>query len=237
MKDSGAAGGSAQVISCAFLSRQDSDMPTAPTLPVTLHNSRTSNKNMHTRTLPWPLADVCWNCQWRITSQRRKLALLSGPRQGTTSVSRPRVVRRAFHATELVCLSPFLLILQHSNIPQCSQIEPSTPANSPQAINPAILDATRPVRQRLKLWQEELGGPNAEELRAFENYLNRDEISNGMNNLNLGAKSDEGYRAGEREEDPDDEGEDLITIGLFLKPGDVVEISYVIQVQPARHMI
>lgn len=28
----------------------------------------------------------------------------------------------------------------------------------------------------------------------------------------------------------DDDGEDLITIGLFLKPGDVVELSYVLSV-------
>jgi hypothetical protein len=101
-------------------------------------------------------------------------------------------------------------------------------AQTPEFLNPAIIDPSRPIRDRLKLWQHEFGGPNEDDLRAFQNYQQRDEISNGMaSHLSFGAKSDEDLRGSEFEDKVDEDGDDLITIGLFLKPGDVVEISYV----------
>lgn len=98
--------------------------------------------------------------------------------------------------------------------------------SSPEITNPAIVESSGPVRERLKLWQEELGGPNDNDLRAFENYQSRDDISNGMaSTMTFGAKSDEELWDTEREDAGEGDGEELITIGLFLKPGDVVEIS------------
>jgi hypothetical protein len=45
-----------------------------------------------------------------------------------------------------------------------------------------------------------------------------------MGSSYLGLKSDE--QRDEFEDDAENEGDDLVTIGLFLKPGDVVELSY-----------
>ncbi|KAH7120835.1 hypothetical protein B0J11DRAFT_581603 [Dendryphion nanum] len=46
-----------------------------------------------------------------------------------------------------------------------------------------------------------------------------------MSKLSVGAKSDEDQLQNEREEDEDDADEDIMTLGLMLKPGDVVELS------------
>lgn len=68
--------------------------------------------------------------------------------------------------------------------------------------------------------------PSEETLSAFEKHPANSEIYNNVSKVsNASAIEDEteGDRwfAGE-----DDDGEDLITIGLFLKPGDVVELSW-----------
>ena len=110
---------------------------------------------------------------------------------------------------------------------QRSQTATAPAVPSPNPINPAILDPHRPVRDRLRAWQEEFGGPNETELGAFENYvptIHGDDITNGMSSrLSFSGKSDEELHTSGAEED--DESDDLITIGLFLKPGDIVEIS------------
>jgi hypothetical protein len=82
-----------------------------------------------------------------------------------------------------------------------------------------------PIRNHLEKWQVEYGGPSEEVLAAFENHPANGEIFNHASKVsNASAVDDEtdGDRwfAGE-----EDDGEDLITIGLFLKPGDVVELS------------
>jgi hypothetical protein len=105
---------------------------------------------------------------------------------------------------------------------------PPTPATStslPDVTNPAILDASRPIRERLQLWQHEFGGPNDTDLSAFENYRQRDEVTNNMTKMH-GSKSDEDFGSNELDDgEVDNDGDELVTIGLFLKPGDVVEIS------------
>lgn len=83
----------------------------------------------------------------------------------------------------------------------------------------------KPVREHLERWQFEYGGPSEETLSAFERHPANGEVINNVSKVaNPSAADDrtEGDRwfAGE-----DEDGEDLITIGLFLKPGDVVELS------------
>ncbi|KAL1643164.1 3'-5' RNA exonuclease complex component [Didymella pomorum] len=82
-----------------------------------------------------------------------------------------------------------------------------------------------PIRNHLGKWQDQYGGPSEETLYAFEKHPLAGEVYNNVSKVsNASAAEDqtEGDRwfAGE-----DDDGEDLITIGLFLKPGDVVELS------------
>jgi hypothetical protein len=50
-------------------------------------------------------------------------------------------------------------------------------------------------------------------------------VLNGLSKLNSPLKSDEHVDTEEWQDDEQEEGEELITIGLFLKPGDVVELS------------
>ncbi|KAF3039770.1 hypothetical protein E8E12_008408 [Didymella heteroderae] len=82
-----------------------------------------------------------------------------------------------------------------------------------------------PVRNHLEKWQGQYGGPSEETLSAFEKHPLAGEIFNNVSKVSNASAADdetEGDRwfAGE-----DDDGEDLITIGLFLRPGDVVELS------------
>jgi hypothetical protein len=107
----------------------------------------------------------------------------------------------------------------------------AAPTPDPPILNPAIVDPRRPIRARLTSWQDQFGGPNDEDLRVFENYVpgrNADDISNGMaSRMTFGIKSDEesGSKDAVEEEDGDNHDEDVITLALFLKPGDVVELS------------
>jgi hypothetical protein len=115
--------------------------------------------------------------------------------------------------------------LSANNADSCKRLLPETelsPTSSPPGINPAIVDPSRPIRDRLKIWQQELGGPDEEELRIFTNYTRRQDISNDVNRLD--GKADEDYGDREQRED-EDEDEDLLTVALFLKPGDVVELT------------
>lgn len=82
-----------------------------------------------------------------------------------------------------------------------------------------------PVRDHLEKWQVQFGGPSKETLSAFEKHPANGEIFNNVSRVSSAspvADQTEGDRwvVGE-----DDDLEDLITIGLFLKPGDVVELS------------
>ena len=82
-----------------------------------------------------------------------------------------------------------------------------------------------PVRNHLGKWQDQYGGPSEETLSAFEKHPLAGEVYNNVSKVsNAPAAEDEmeGDRwfAGE-----DDDGDGLITIDLFLKPGDVVELS------------
>jgi hypothetical protein len=57
-------------------------------------------------------------------------------------------------------------------------------------------------------------------------------VLNGFSKLTSASKSDEYVDTEEWKDEDEDEGDELITIGLFLKPGDVVELS-----QPGREPV
>lgn len=102
----------------------------------------------------------------------------------------------------------------------------NSPATVPQSFDPALVPSPEklPIREHLERWQQEFGGPSDDVLSAFENYPSHGDIYNGLSKLTTNAKADE--ETGLEEWDEDDQDEELITIGLFLKPGDVVELSY-----------
>jgi hypothetical protein len=89
-----------------------------------------------------------------------------------------------------------------------------------------------PIREHLEQWQHQFGGPTEEVLSAFENHPARNDVQNGLSKLSSSFKADEDANASEWDDAQEDEGEELITIGLFLKPGDVVELS-----QPGREPV
>ncbi len=68
-------------------------------------------------------------------------------------------------------------------------------------------------------------------MSAFDNYPARGSLQNNISKLSAASKVSEDARPDESSTEAD-QGDDLITIGLFLKPGDVVELS-----QPDREPI
>lgn len=105
----------------------------------------------------------------------------------------------------------------------------SSAANvSPQTIDPSLLPRPQntAIRDHLVQWQDLYGGPTEEGLMGFENHPARGDIQNTLVKLSSVFKADEDAKTtewnGAEEEDQDG---DLITVGLFLKPGDVVELS------------
>lgn len=111
------------------------------------------------------------------------------------------------------------------------EIQRAQPVVTPTPIDPSVdpVFVVRPphipIRNHLEKWQTQYGRPSEETLSAFEKHPANGEIYNNVSKVSNASATDdqtEGDRwfAGE-----DDDGEDLITIGLFLKPGDVVELS------------
>jgi hypothetical protein len=112
---------------------------------------------------------------------------------------------------------------------QRTQVATSSAITTP-LIDTSSLNATEPkesyesnIRSRLREWQHNFGGPDEIALSAFENHPVHDEMKNNLFKLSFSSKADEEHEVG-LEANEDDEGEEMITIGLFLKPGDVVEL-------------
>ncbi|KZM25768.1 Exoribonuclease II [Ascochyta rabiei] len=164
---------------------------------------------MHPRSL-WLSGDICLRCQWRLAVQSHRSARLQTSRnlRSAVKLSRP-LPGRAFHASALRAQS---LV---TPTPVDPAVDPLFIARPPQLA----------VRSHLEQWQAQHGGPSEETLSAFEKHPANGEIYNNVSRVSSASAADdqtEGDRwfAGE-----EDDGEDLITIGLFLKPGDVVELS------------
>lgn len=180
---------------------------------------------MHPRAL-WASGDVSLRCRWRIPSYSPWHCLLQTRLNSNVA---PKLLgtqsQRAFHTSTPVrphhTSSPFSIdTLQYSQ----SLVTP-TPIDA--TVDPVFIARPPglPVRDHLVKWQVQYGGPSEETLSAFEKHPANGEIFNRISKVSGASSADdqtEGDRwfAGE-----DDDGEDLITIGLFLKPGDVVELS------------
>lgn len=86
------------------------------------------------------------------------------------------------------------------------------------------------TRKQLEQWNEAFGGLDEVELSAFGKHPGRGESQNNTAKLTFGPKADEDVKENEetRDDDDDDAGideqDELVTIGLFLSPGDVVEL-------------
>ncbi|KAF2822634.1 RNB-domain-containing protein [Ophiobolus disseminans] len=172
---------------------------------------------MHPRSL-WSSTDICWQCRWRLLNQRPNTRRI----QARNAVSSSKVLRppqRALHTST-----------------KRHQLEASSTSTTP-SFNPSLIPRPPqlPLRDHLLEWQEQYGGPTEETLSAFENHPKHpahDEIRNGISKLNSSFKADEKVDMEQREATEDHEDDELITIGLFLKPGDVVELS-----QPDREPV
>jgi hypothetical protein len=118
---------------------------------------------------------------------------------------------------------------------QRQQLQVASSDTAP-AFDPSLIPrpSQLPLREHLGQWQAQHGGPTEEVLSAFERHpAHEDEnVHNGMSKLNSGFKADEDMNEQQWDATEHHEGEELITIGLFLKPGDVVELS-----QPGREPV
>jgi hypothetical protein len=188
---------------------------------------------------PWATSAtgmVCWRCQWRLLNQPQTIRQLHNLKKPYSQKVR-HAPQRALHATAIVT-SPITTY----TVSATDQLQPSqlakTPATNNQPFDPSLLPrpAGLPVREHLEQWQQLYGGPSDDVLAAFQNYSSRDGIQNSWFKLSSGFKSDENLDSTAWEDAEKDAGEDageeLITIGLFLKPGDVVELS-----QPGREPV
>ncbi|KAL1798219.1 hypothetical protein ACET3X_002256 [Alternaria dauci] len=158
---------------------------------------------------------VCLRCQSRILIQRgNPCSVQNLGRLSIVKVSQSQ--RRALHATA-----------NRSQQPSLTTSSTPDPDLSPFARPQGI-----PIREHLERWQDEFGGPTEEVLEAFANHPGRNDTQNGLSKLSFAAKADQDARESEWDAAQEDEGEEVITIGLFLKPGDVVELS-----QPGREPV
>lgn len=180
---------------------------------------------MHSRAL-WASSDICLRCRWRLASRIQRCARLQTYRNSGSVVKLSRTLpERAFHTSAPV--GPDYTLEPHDTDTFQRAQSLVTPTPIALAVDPVFIarPPQLPVRNHLEKWQVQYGGPSEETLSAFEKHPANGEIVNNMSKVSSASAMDdqtEGDRwfAGE-----DDDGEDLITIGLFLKSGDVVELS------------
>jgi hypothetical protein len=101
---------------------------------------------------------------------------------------------------------------------------PSANVTKPSDPIPISRSQHSPLRDHLAQWQQQYGGPSEEVLSAFGDHPANGDLYNNISKLSSSFKSDQVEQDDWNRMD-DDDGEELITIGLFLKPGDVVELS------------
>jgi hypothetical protein len=134
-----------------------------------------------------------------------------------------------------VYVHSFALRKAKADAAQHSQIA-VTSSSATSAFDPALIPRPPPtvssLREHLVQWQQLHGGPTEETLSAFDKHPAHKDVHNGMSKLNSAFKADDDVATHEWNAAAEDEGEDLITIGLFLKPGDVVELT-----QPGREPV
>ncbi|KAI8932339.1 hypothetical protein NX059_010532 [Plenodomus lindquistii] len=162
---------------------------------------------MFTRSARAP-GNICLRCQWRI--------LNAPPKNGLTAS------RKRLSSVKVAPLPARDLHIAAKRLQLTSTTPTSTPPFDPTLVTrPPDL----PLRQHLEQWEEQYSGPSLETLSAFENFPAREDIQNGLSKLSSGVKSDEDATTNNLDDLDEDEDNELITIGLFLKPGDVVELT------------
>jgi len=165
---------------------------------------------------------VCWQCQWRLAAQRRILAQRASRKNG--------IARRAFHATQSVCGTNAItysnkLILRN----QVTETAFAAAVSSPEQPFPAQLPRELPIREHLSQWSANL--PQQDQIPQplhdiFKSHFSPEDTRNILTTTaatrRAADESDGDLEQFETTEDRDDE---LITIGLFMKPGDVAELA------------
>ncbi|KAL5395186.1 hypothetical protein PMIN06_004021 [Paraphaeosphaeria minitans] len=163
----------------------------------------------------WQTTSICWQCQWRFANQRRTFAQKAWRKDELAPRIASRLPRRALHDTGRI-----------------SQIAPHI--SVAPSVDPPLLQPGRhklSTRDHLEQWNQTFGGPDELELSAFEKHPARGDIHNTVAKLSFGSKADEDVE-GDETRDTEDDDDELVTIGLFLSPGDVVELS-----QPGREPV
>lgn len=181
---------------------------------------------MHSRTLR-ASNGICLRCQWRLASQNQIVARFQNSYNVVSVTESPRTLSaRTFHTSTPVCLVTANTVTRNTDTYQRAQ-SLVTPTPIDPTVDPVFVARPPhlPIRNHLAKWQVQYGGPSEETLSAFEKHPANGEMYNNVSKVTGASAADdqtEGDRwfAGE-----EDDGEDLITIGLFLKPGDVVELS------------
>ncbi|RMZ68570.1 mitochondrial exoribonuclease Cyt-4 [Pyrenophora seminiperda CCB06] len=174
---------------------------------------------------------ACLRCQWRLVNQRGSVRQIHA-RQALCFIKVPHTSRRALHTTTEVCCNATKRQPQ-TDLLQRLQLS-SRPAITPPPLNPLLLPGPENVsiRRHLEKWQDQYGGPTEEALSGFQNHPVHGDIQNSLSKLSSTFKADEDEKPNEWADADEDESGDLITIGLFLKPGDIVELS-----QPGREPV
>ncbi|KAF1916467.1 hypothetical protein BDU57DRAFT_448982 [Ampelomyces quisqualis] len=164
----------------------------------------------------WTSGSICWSCQSRLR------LLNNSARQIQTS-------SRALASKKILPLPQRTFYLAAR--PSQGAAVPTTP---PPSLDPPLIPPRPklPFRHHLEQWQAQHGGPSEQVLEAFERHPANSDVYNGLSKLNSAFKADDHTESVVRTDIDDDEVDELITIGLFLKPGDVVELS-----QPGREPV
>ncbi|CAI6334687.1 unnamed protein product [Periconia digitata] len=152
---------------------------------------------------------ACRRCQWSLNNHvRLRLDYHSSQRD----VSPPKVTRRTRHATRAQ--------------PQSELV----PKSSPDTFDPSLIGSSTtqlPIRDHLRRWDIENGGPDEAVLDVFENHPASENtgISNEMSQKLSSAKASDEPSDQSTTRDQEQDYSDVLTITLFLNPGDVVELA------------
>jgi hypothetical protein len=102
----------------------------------------------------------------------------------------------------------------------------------PTTFDPSLLGSAskqRPIRDHLQQWELDNGGPDDITLNVYANHPAHDKhrITNVLSTLSPSnpKSADQSSPEHDSGEHNDPYQDDLVTVGLFLKPGDVVELS------------
>ena len=103
--------------------------------------------------------------------------------------------------------------------------EPSTPFS--ESLDPTLIPLPHgiPLRMHLERWDKQFGGLSDEALASFANFPTRLDTQNTLSRESPVESADEQPATDESDCGGEDELDDLMTVGLFLNPGDVVELS------------